>query len=94
MLRPLGYHFRRQVPFDKYIVDFACLSHRLIIEVDGSQHLKETAVAHDAARDDHMRWRGFTVIRFTNAAVLSNTNGAMESVLLELGANNNIATSD
>lgn len=51
-------------------------------------------MAHDAARDDHMRWRGFTVIRFTNAAVLSNTNGAMESVLLELGANNNIATSD
>jgi very-short-patch-repair endonuclease len=34
-LKPQGYKFRRQVPVDQYIVDFACLSARLIIEVDG-----------------------------------------------------------
>ena len=34
-LKRQGYHFRRQAPIDSFIVDFACLSHRLIVEVDG-----------------------------------------------------------
>jgi very-short-patch-repair endonuclease len=33
-----GTHFRRQVPIGPYVVDFACMAARLIIEVDGSQH--------------------------------------------------------
>jgi very-short-patch-repair endonuclease len=37
-LRPAGFHFRRQVPIGPYVVDFACLKHRLIVEVDGGQH--------------------------------------------------------
>jgi very-short-patch-repair endonuclease len=37
-LKPLGFHFRRQAPIGRYIVDFASLKQRLIIEVDGGQH--------------------------------------------------------
>ncbi len=37
-LRREGYHFRRQAPIDEFIVDFACLAHRIVIEVDGVQH--------------------------------------------------------
>ncbi|HWE18471.1 MAG TPA: DUF559 domain-containing protein [Hyphomicrobiaceae bacterium] len=37
-LRRQGYHFRRQAPIEPYIVDFACFSQQLIIEVDGVQH--------------------------------------------------------
>jgi len=33
-----GVRFRRQVPLGRYIVDFACLSARLVIEIDGGQH--------------------------------------------------------
>jgi len=37
-LKAQGFHFRRQVPIDCFIVDFACYSARLVIEVDGGQH--------------------------------------------------------
>jgi len=30
--------FKRQVPISPYIVDFACLSQKLILEIDGGQH--------------------------------------------------------
>ena len=40
-LRTQGYHFRRQCPIEGFIVDFACLSHRVIIEVDGYQYFED-----------------------------------------------------
>jgi very-short-patch-repair endonuclease len=84
-LRTSGYHFRRQVPIEGFVVDFACLSHRLIVEVDGNQHLESMHVQTDAKRDAHLRWCGFSVSRFTNAEVLTNAEGVMTSVLLALG---------
>jgi len=36
--RKQGFHFRRQAPRDDYVLDFVCLKHRLIVEVDGGQH--------------------------------------------------------
>lgn len=36
-----GFKFRRQQPIDKYIVDFVCFDNRVIIEVDGGQHVIE-----------------------------------------------------
>ena len=36
-----GSHFRRQVVIAPYIADFACLTARLVVEVDGSQHGNE-----------------------------------------------------
>jgi very-short-patch-repair endonuclease len=30
--------FRRQVPFQSFILDFVCFEKRVIIEIDGSQH--------------------------------------------------------
>jgi very-short-patch-repair endonuclease len=39
----LNSKFRRQMPFAPYIVDFVCLEHRLIIELDGSQHSEQQA---------------------------------------------------
>ena len=47
-LRTQGYHFRRQHPIEGYIVDFACLTHLLIIEVDGYQHGQGDIPAADA----------------------------------------------
>jgi very-short-patch-repair endonuclease len=85
-LRRQGYHFRRQVPIDKYIVDFACLSQRVIIEVDGAQHLEPEAMAADAARDADLSWRGFTVLRFRNDEVSDAIHGVMLEVLAALGA--------
>ena len=33
-LRRIGFHFRRQAPIGRYIVDFVCFSRRLVVEVD------------------------------------------------------------
>jgi very-short-patch-repair endonuclease len=57
-LRRQGYHFQRQAPIDSYIVDFACFSQRVVIEVDGVQHQEPEALAADAARDADLKWRG------------------------------------
>ncbi len=85
-LRRQGYHFRRQVPLAGYIVDFACLDQRLIVEVDGFQHLTPEGVAKDAARDADLGWRGFKVLRFTNSDVSEKLEGVVLEILAALGA--------
>jgi very-short-patch-repair endonuclease len=85
-LRAQGYHFRRQVQLAGYIVDFACLKQRLVIEVDGFQHLSPEAAAKDAARDAELTWRGFRVLRFTNSDVSDTLDGVVSEILAALGA--------
>ena len=41
-------HFRKQCPIGPYVVDFAELSRRLVIEVDGEQHGRAAGLARDA----------------------------------------------
>ena len=62
--------FRRQMPIAGYIVDFACASHRLIVEVDGSQHGDEANAEMDRRRDALLGDLGWTVLRFWNDDVL------------------------
>ena len=85
-LRVMGYHFRRQHPVDGYIVDFACLAHHVVIDVDGYQHGEGTALQKDATRDAHLRWCGFDVVRFSNGDVRDHLNGVMLEILAKLGA--------
>ena len=61
--------FRRQHPYGDHILDFVCLEQKLVIEVDGGQHLDS---ARDARRDAHLRDSGFTVLRFWNDDVLTD----------------------
>ncbi len=75
-----GFHFRRQVPIDHLIVDFACYSARLVIEVDGGQHNTDEGRDADAARDRHLRQNGFRVLRFWNNEVLGNREGVLEVI--------------
>ena len=63
----LGVKFRRQHVIGPFVVDFACLSHRLVVELDGSVH--EVGWEYDARRSDYIRTRGFEVIRFENDAI-------------------------
>ena len=53
--------FRRQEPIGPYIVDFVCYEHRLIVEVDGSQHFEST---RDVIRDAYLSGLGFRVLRW------------------------------
>ena len=80
-----GFHFRRQVPVDHFIVDFVCYSARLVIEVDGGQHNFDEAARSDAKRDAHLRAQGFEMLRFWNNDVMQNIDGVMEVIARRLG---------
>ena len=80
LLKRDGFHFRRQAPIGHFIVDFACISSRLVIEVDGGQHNAEAGRNSDESRDADLRRRGFTILRFWNNDVMANPEGVMEAV--------------
>ena len=85
-LRKAGYHFRRQAQIGPYYADFADMTTKLVIEVDGPTHGTDAARAYDAARNAYMQERGFTVLRFWNNDVLTNLDGvstAIHSALAE-----------
>ncbi len=73
-----GAKFRRQHPIGNQIVDFCCLKHRLVVEIDGGQHADE--VEKDAARTARLEAHGFKVIRFWNDDVLNNLEGVLTSI--------------
>jgi very-short-patch-repair endonuclease len=77
--RSVGVRFRRQHPIGPYIVDFACLTLKLIIEIDGSQH--HDALMADAVRDHYLTARGWTVLRFSSHDAVANTPLVVETIL-------------
>ena len=66
------------MPIGPYIVDFACFSEHIVIEVDGGQH--SDARACDDARTKFIEAQGYEVLRFWNSEVLANTRGVLERV--------------
>jgi very-short-patch-repair endonuclease len=79
----IGVKFQRQVVLSPYVADFAARSEGLIIEVDGDTHGgRET---YDAARTATLERMGYKVIRVTNADVMSNLDGVIRHILIELG---------
>jgi very-short-patch-repair endonuclease len=80
--RKRGYHFRRQSPQGDAIVDFVCLQHRLVVEVDGGQHGWDANIRRDRARDEQLSLQGFRILRFWNSDVDRNLDG----VLLQIDA--------
>jgi very-short-patch-repair endonuclease len=75
-----NYKFRRQFPIEPYIVDFACLELKLIIELDGGQHAN--SINYDGQRSLFLEKRGFKVIRFWNNDVIENSVGVLEAIRL------------
>ena len=75
-----GNYFRRQVPIEPYIADFACLKKRLVIEVDGSQHYLPDGVNHDVIRTKFLLEKGYEVLRFMNLEVLKNMDGVYQTI--------------
>jgi len=80
-----GYRFYRQKPIGDYIVDFFCPGAKLIIEIDGSQHLVGETLEYDRIRDDYLSSFGLRVLRFNNIDVLTNTDGVVERIEEEIG---------
>ncbi|WP_349435332.1 endonuclease domain-containing protein [Pararhizobium sp. A13] len=68
--RARGARFRRETPIGPYIADFAWLSARIVVEVDGDSHETLSGRKHDIRRDNFLKSQGFTVHRFDNAQVI------------------------
>ena len=73
-----GHRFRRQHPIGPYIVDFACLARKVLIELDGSQHAERQA--DDKKRDAFLRAQGYRVLRFWNNEIFENCFGVLERI--------------
>ena len=88
-----GYKFVRQFPIGRYFADFLCRKHRLVVEIDGSQHVDNT---YDRTRDEYLRDAGFSVIRFWSGDALRQRNAVCETILAALDGrlSENIVASD
>ncbi len=82
LMREDGVHFRRQHAIGPYIPDFCAPSKKLIIELDGSQHLEQEE--YDSERTAYLESRGYRVLRFWNGDVMNDINGVMGVILNEL----------
>jgi len=81
-LRPQGLHFRRQVPRDGYVLDFACLKAKVLVEVDGVHHAMGAQKSHDVARDAHFRKKGFITLRYWNSEIREELNDVVEDIVI------------
>ncbi len=77
-----GLKFRRQVPLGRYVADFLCLRHRLVVEADGPHH--EDGL-HDETRDAWLRAQGFRVLRFTNKRIQDGPDAVLAEILRACG---------
>jgi very-short-patch-repair endonuclease len=76
----LGVQFNRQTPIGNYIVDFYSAKAKLVVEVDGSQHLTDSGMSQDQKRDEYLKRQGLLVLRFNDSEVLRETEGVMEAI--------------
>ena len=77
-----GFKFRRQHPFPPFVVDFVCHDCRLIVELDGGQHV--LAVDPDERRTSFLMRAGYRVLRFWDNDVLCDVNAVLEEILRHL----------
>ena len=76
----LGIQFYRQKPIGDYIVDFFAPSTKLVIEVDGSQHMGGNYAEKDKRRDKYLASVGLRVLRFNNREVIKETDAVVEAI--------------
>jgi very-short-patch-repair endonuclease len=79
-LKPLGVHLRRQAPIGAYIADFAWYEGKLVVEIDGSQHV-DRQLSHDLQRTAWLKSQGYRVLRFWNNDVLKSPRSVGEAIL-------------
>jgi len=73
-----GINFRRQHAIGNYIVDFVSIKRKVIIELDGSQHLEQEE--YDKERTKYLESKGYKVIRFWNNQVMNDMNGVIQVI--------------
>ena len=83
-LKLLPHTFHRQKVIGPYVVDFYCASAKLVIELDGSQHYKESGRLSDQERDAYLREMGITVVRYTNLDIHQRFDAVCKDILCHI----------
>jgi very-short-patch-repair endonuclease len=73
-----GVNFRRQHAIGNYITDFCSVKKKLVIELDGGQHLEQEQ--YDAERTRYLESQGYKVFRFWNNQVMNDMNGVIRGI--------------
>ena len=88
----LGVTFRRQHAVGNYIPDFCSPKAKLIIELDGSQHLEQEE--YDEERTKYLETLGYKVIRFWNNQIMKDIDGVILVIMHALEDKENNRTVD
>lgn len=79
----LGVTFLRQFIIGEYIVDFACLIPKVLIEVDGGYHSEPRQQQNDQVRQQWLGSQGFAVHRFKNEEIIGDIDGVIKRLKKE-----------
>jgi very-short-patch-repair endonuclease len=79
-----GYKFRRQHPFDDYVLDFYCPAVKLAIELDGGGHSYRVSEIRDRMRSDSLAREGIIVLRFWNHQVRKELDSVLRAIWFAL----------
>ncbi len=74
-----GLRVRRQHPIGPFLADFACTERRLVVELDGGQHVLRKD--QDCMRSRWLGQKGYQVLRFWNNDVLTNLDAVLHAVV-------------
>ena len=83
-LKKLSITVNRQKVIGKYIVDFYIASHKIAIELDGSQHYENKNIVYDLDRSRYLQNEGIKVLRYTNLDINRNFEGVCQDILMNL----------
>jgi very-short-patch-repair endonuclease len=79
--RLAGLKFRRQHPYERFVLDAFCVEHQLEVEVDGGVHTDRAQAIHDRERGEFLKAHGIQVLRFSNAEVESNLHEVLRQIV-------------
>ena len=80
-LKALPVTVNRQKVIGRYIVDFYIASHKLVIELDGSQHYEDKGIERDVKRDEYLNSLGIKVLRYSNIDIHQGFEGVCQDIL-------------
>ena len=76
-----GLKFRRQHPYEHFILDFFCVEHQLVVELDGSVHDLPDQAEYDEERAKFLTEHGLKIVRFKNDEVEKNLRDVLRKII-------------
>jgi very-short-patch-repair endonuclease len=80
-----GLKFRRNHPFDRFVLDAFCVEHQIEVEVDGEIHANPKQAAYDVERTACLAERGIRVLRFRNQEIEADLDRVLRRIAEAVG---------